>query len=1099
MPRKVDPALIKKGSGMANQNSIDANAFVDEVVEGQNHGLEAHTKDPKGAHPASAISTTTTQGLYDGDDVQSNLDELSGLIPLRPPTIGNFSNILAYSGITDWGHLKLHDAGFVQRGEVISPVPASPNNDFFVYPEFWWAPFVAGNVYDTPITATPNVRGNIFVPPGNDPQTDPTFNIDPAGTADPTYTGGGIGRSHQGGWSGAGFIGPGSVIETMRVMPSTGSAFTPIVASGAVYPSDRGVIALIHWPDQGGTGDFTAQPLLDRCPAAILLGHGINDSCDGDPGGIFSEGDPDIFTFPGRATGQLDLVEIHSGVNRITTAALPAGPLPSAGQVRLGTDPLAGPVVAGGIPILGGTTIATGGGNDNNYFRYRLPYMDNYSSVDGIEYTPVSEKPRFFDKPVVSVTPGTDLTQAGDYPDFPKDYWHFQVARYRHRFTFLENTPLPPDPQFQGNWIIMHFRREADFEAFVRDGVMPDDFFSPYDLWGAGLVTYVPEESTDNLIDSTTLAPDLATSLAYHTIRGAIIEDAHTAVTVAPTPTYTFTREVDELMFVSGVQYFLPNGSGSGTNFNINTLSVNASSLWRNSYRLGNSGSPTEVTPGLTHINPAILYLGAFTSDSNIINGLGVGYTGTAFYQRVDFGYEDLGSVSGPFDLTSAPGIFDTADIILLGGDVPISFAGDGTTATTTQCHFWQDARIRAFIRVPSDQEDASSYTTEFLFDNPGFDTILFHTTDQAPTFAGTGIYGNFTLGGFGNPPRAGLEVARKDVEEKFFDEVYRVSDPALVSLDPTYNGALLRGNLTGPGLPFPASPIELPVRFASESPFTFGFGSFLQLNYHLLNLAAPPIQPVQSEAQVCGLPDRDPPVTDGVANPCPFAGRLIYPVTDYTTAIRPSVGAGDTTVAQFNYSTIADAERVYIRVFDAAWSNDPVDEPNVIGQPFLTFRLDGLELADFGYTPGPGPGNANIGIEVKVPGMTTWMDLGRTDGSGPSKQDPLTDGAGCQIVNPGTTFNNRDAITGTVYAQVQINVGPATNVFANSGATPAPAGVAPIMVRVRMKSGTTLDFTQGGPTSTSDTPRGLVGITLLRTSNLAGPPAYGPPTPYPT
>ena len=1096
MPRKVDPAHIKKGSGMANQNSIDANAFVDEVVEGQNHGLEAHTKDPKGAHPASAISTTTTQGLYDGDDVQSNLDELSGLIPPRPPTIGNFSNVLAYSGITDWGHLKLHDAGFVQRGEVLSPVPASPNNDFFVYPEFWWAPFVAGNVYDTPITATPNVRGNIFVPPGNDLQTDPTFNIDPAATADPTYTGGGLGRSHQGGWTAGGFFS--TVIETMRVMPSTGSAFTPIVASGTVYPSDRGVIALIHWPDRGGPAEFTAQPLLNRCPAAILLGQGLNDDCDGDSGGIFSEGDPDIFSFPGRAAGQLDLVEIHAGVNRITTAALPAGPLPSAGQVRLGTDPLAGPVVAGGIPILGGTTIATGGGNDNNYFRYRLPYMDNYSSVDGIEYTPVSEKPRFFDKPVVSVTPGTDLMQAGNFPDFPKDYWHFQVARYRHRFNFLTNVPLPPAPQFQGNWIILHFRREADFESFVRDGVMPDDFFVPYDLWGAGLVTYVPEESTDNLIDSTTLAPDLATSLAYHTIRGAIIEDDHTTVTVLPTPTYTFTSEVDEVMFVSGVQYLLPNGSGSGTNFNINTLTVNAFSLWANSYRLGNSGSPTEVTPGLTHTNPAILYLGAFTSDLNIINGLGVGYTGTAFYQRVDFGYEDLGSVSGPFDLTSAPSIFDTADIILLGGDVPISFAGDGTAATTTQCHFWQDARIRAFIRVPSDQEDASTYTTEFLFDNPGFDTILFHTTDQAPSFVGTGIYGNFTLGGFGNPPRAGLEVARKDVEEKFFDEVYRVSDPALVSLDPTYNGALLRGNLTGPGLPFPASPIELPVRFASESPFTFGFGSFLQLNYHLLNLAAPPIQPVQTEAQVCGLPDRNPPVTDGVANPCPFAGRLIYPVTNYTAGIRPSVGAGDITVAQFNYSTVADAERVYIRVFDAAWSNDPADEPNVIGQPFLTFRLDGLELADFGYTPGPGPGNPNIGIEVKVPGMTTWMDLGRTDGSGPSKQDPLTDGAGCQIVNPGTTFNSRDAITGTVYAQVQINVGPATNVFANSGATPAPAGVAPIMVRVRMKSGTTLDFTQGGPTSTSNTPRGLVGITLLRTSNLAGPPAYGPPTPYP-
>jgi len=338
-------------------------------------------------------------------------------------------------------------------------------------------------------------------------------------------------------------------------------------------------------------------------------------------------------------------------------------------------------------------------------------------------------------------------------------------------------------------------------------------------------------------------------------------------------------------------------------------------------------------------------------------------------------------------------------------------------------------------------------------------------------------------------------------VEEKFFDEVYRVSDPALVSLDPTYNIALLRGNLTGPGLPFPATPIELPVRFASESPFSFGFASFLQNDYHLLDLSAPPIQPVQSEAQVCGLPDRNPPVTDGVANPCPFAGRLIYPVTDYTTGFRPSVADGDITSPQFDYSTVVDAERVYIRVFDAAYINDTTTEPDVVGQPFLTLRIDGLELTDFAFTPGPGPGNPEIALEAKIPGYTTWMDMGRLDGAGPSKQDPLVDGAGCQILDSTVTFDGRDAITGTVYSQVKINVGDSANVFANLGATPAPVGVAPVMVRIRMKLGTTLDFTQGGPTSTSDTPRGMVGMTLLRHSTGLGPndaAPYGPPAPFP-
>jgi hypothetical protein len=160
-----------------------------------------------------------------------------------------------------------------------------------------------------------------------------------------------------------------------------------------------------------------------------------------------------------------------------------------------------------------------------------------------------------------------------------------------------------------------------------------------------------------------------------------------------------------------------------------------------------------------------------------------------------------------------------------------------------------------------------------------------------------------------------------------------------------------------------------------------------------------------------------------------------------------------------------------------------------------LTFRIDGLELADFAYSPGPGPGNSNIALEVKIPGYTTWMDLGRFDGAGPSKQDPLVDGAGCQINDPTVTFNGRDAVTGTVYSQIKINVGPSANVFANSGV--APAGVAPVLVRVRVKRGSTLDFTQGGRNSAPHIPRALVGITVLRHSDGTGPndvEPYGPP-----
>jgi hypothetical protein len=178
-----------------------------------------------------------------------------------------------------------------------------------------------------------------------------------------------------------------------------------------------------------------AQPLTERVVAALLCGQGVNADCDGNPGGIFEAGTPNVFSFPGRATGQYDLEELHLGVDSQTGDPLPSGPNPMAGQVRLGSDPAAGvPPVPGGIPILGGTTAANGGGNDNNFFRYRLPYLEDYSSTSGLEYTPDIQKPRYFTKPPVSLNPATDLTQAGDYANFTKDYWTFQVARYRHQF-----------------------------------------------------------------------------------------------------------------------------------------------------------------------------------------------------------------------------------------------------------------------------------------------------------------------------------------------------------------------------------------------------------------------------------------------------------------------------------------------------------------------------------------------------------------------------------------------------------------------------------------------------------------------------------------
>jgi hypothetical protein len=213
-------------------------------------------------------------------------------------------------------------------------------------------------------------------------------------------------------------------------------------------------------------------------------------------------------------------------------------------------------------------------------------------------------------------------------------------------------------------------------------------------------------------------------------------------------------------------------------------------------------------------------------------------------------------------------------------------------------------------------------------------------------------------------------------------------------------------------------------------------------------------------------------------------------------------VAAGDVVAPQFDYSIVGVDDRFYYRVFDAAYRNEVANadrEPTVVGQPFLTFRIDGLQLADFSYTV-PGPGNAFLALELKIPGLTTWMDMGRRDMDGPSKQDPLTDGAGCQIIDPTATFDGRDAVTGTVFCQVRINVGPAINVFANVGAL--ATGEAPVFFRARIRpAGSAFNFTQGGSGALSSIPRALTGVTILRHSNGLGPndtATYGPITPVP-
>lgn len=315
------------------------------------------------------------------------ISELAGSLPPAPPMVGQRSDSTPMSGIPDWGILKLAEQSYHDRGL------AAGAGD---YPAFHVPP---GPAIDPPT----------FVPPGADPATDPAWNF-----ATNLVAGMGPGQARAGAVASGGISGVAA--RSLRLLPRPVDVVTgdplpalPVVVSGVVYPADRGVLAIVRWPPNHADGslataqEFVAQPLLQRCVAAVLLGQGISPSplpgnsgdpgrcaspgscggsaCDGASGGIFDpgrdlEGQYDPTAFPGRASGQYDLDEVLRGTDGLDGLPLRKpfddfngdgvpgaqkirnAPVPAAGQVRLGTDPAAGPVEPYGIPVLGASSSA---------------------------------------------------------------------------------------------------------------------------------------------------------------------------------------------------------------------------------------------------------------------------------------------------------------------------------------------------------------------------------------------------------------------------------------------------------------------------------------------------------------------------------------------------------------------------------------------------------------------------------------------------------------------------------------------------------------------------------------------------------------------
>ncbi len=101
---------------------------------------------------------------------------------------------------------------------------------------------------------------------------------------------------------------------------------------------------------------------------------------------------------------------------------------------------------------------------------------------------------------------------------------------------------------------------------------------------------------------------------------------------------------------------------------------------------------------------------------------------------------------------------------------------------------------------------------------------------------------------------------------------------------------------------------------------------------------------------QVTGQWDGASVLTNGNAQ---VAGALIYPQTDYSTGHLPATGQPD-------YSTGFSGEQRYIRAFRAL--NDPHNSG--------ILKLVGLGLSDI-------EPSGDVKVEIKLPGLTGWLDLG--------------------------------------------------------------------------------------------------------------------------
>lgn len=985
------------------------------VVESGTTGVQG---EGRGVHLESSPPSASLVVGRDGRSLQEGVDSI-GSRPPPPCEVGRYAPPWGgVTGVPDWGALKRKalSEGYPQRWS-----PPGPTTDPVPFPQV-----------------------------GEDPASDWVWN---SGIRSDWGTGRGACTS--------GAFGTKQITRTWRVLGPT-----LCTVSGIVYPADRGCLALIRWPDtptgQGGTVEmFLQSSLEERVVAAIVLGSGLEPlspagrvcGCDGEAGGIFDPGRDvreqyDPFGYPGRASGQYDLDEILRGRDSIESRPLrppfddlngdgvagaarkKGSTVRAAGQVRLGSqpgrfylpygipvlgagpdgyDPLPAPV--GGRVVVGQTVVAIGTVLPN-FFAYRLPQLDAYQTLP---YTPRPmrgegrETERYFrvrQPAAPTYQDGTPLPlrfdRAGDYPNSPQADWGRQLARYRHCFVVGE-----PGRFSVGSVFLLHFRTEAAFERFVLEGRL-----DPEDLFGA--VPNLPLDRTENLTNQGTDADQPPrgpapkwgyAGEAYHLGRSHLVFPGP-----APAPTLTSSVEVNipptpQVQWVSGVAYLCAVDSNGVGQLSLDRLTVKASGafvggVWGDSDEL--LLNRTDPPAQLNVPCPVVISVSGFSQDveggrPNLrIPPTLTDFTGSDLQPRVgriEIPLSFCGGNPAPYGATNPP---QETDLIEIGPIDPILLLGD-----VRHPSFTEEARLQGEVRM-------LGLRTTFPI-NPTH-------TPSVPILLHTGRADELGEVWFGNhlTPTgevvAGLERPEKDTSERFLDEVYRYEGFAPAR---TLYGAKGEAALLGPGLDWSGGFVPVPVRVGSNP--TWEKASWVRGLHHLTPLPA-------GALQVGGFPYRDP--RRGTPDrPFPAAGLLRYPTRSYRT-VRPSKALDALPREQPDYTGLVGF-RSYVRAFDVRGSTDRV-----------RIRLDGVGLRDIQYRSDTDP----LQVCVKVPGLTTWMHLGRRDGQGPSKQDPLRDLAGCQR-------SAREGVdsSGLTFCEVEVYLGPQARTALGYGAE------YPILFRVRM------------------------------------------------